>query len=174
MEINPLNERIKIINNVSELVGRTPLIRINSIGKALKCELGKRHHNLIILVAKCEFFNPGGSIKDRISKRMIIEKMNEGKLKKGGTIIEPTSGNTGIGIALFGAILGFDVVLVVPTKNSPEKIKLMRALGARVVETPADVDHDSPESNINVAKRLQKKMPGSIILNQVQIVYLHL
>ena len=97
---------------------------------------------------------------------MLIEKFNSGEIRPGQTLIEPTSGNTGIGISLAGAILGLKVIVVMAKKNRGDKSKIMRALGAEVVETPNNVSHDSPDSNVNVAKRLQKEIPGSVMLDQ--------
>ena len=111
---------MKIYNNSSELIGKTPLVKINNLNP---------YSNIDILL-KMEMFNPGGSIKDRIAKNMITEAEKQGKLKAGGTIIEPTSGNTGIGLALNGAQKGYKVILVMPDTMSTERRSLLKAFGA--------------------------------------------
>lgn len=117
-------------------------------------------------VAKLEYFNAGGSVKDRIAKRMVLEAEKEGKLKPGYTLIEPTSGNTGIGLALMGAVRGYRTIITLPEKMSNEKVSVLKALGAEIVRTPTEAAWDSPESHIGVAKRLEKEIPNSIILDQ--------
>lgn len=122
---------------------------------------------LTCLVAKCEFFNAGGSVKDRIGKRMVEEAEKAGKIKPGvSTIIEPTSGNTGIGLALAAAVKGYRTIITLPEKMSQEKVDVLKALGAEIVRTPTEAAWDSPESHIGVAKRLNKEIPNSIILDQ--------
>lgn len=146
-----------IYNNILETIGHTPLVRLNHIGKPqIKCNL----------YAKVEFFNPGGSIKDRIAYRMVLEAEKAGKIKKGDTLIEPTSGNTGLGLALAGAVLGYRVIITMPEKMSREKQVALEALGAEIVRTPTEAAWDAPESHIGVAKRLQKEMPNAHILDQ--------
>merc|ERR1712186_73261 len=139
-------------------IGNTPLIRINKITKTegLECDM----------LAKCEFFNAGGSVKDRIGLRMVEDAEASGLLKPGDTIIEPTSGNTGIGLALAGAVKGYRTIIVLPEKMSAEKVMVLRALGAEIVRTPTSATWDSPESHISVAQRLNKQLPNSIILDQ--------
>jgi cystathionine beta-synthase len=139
-------------------IGNTPLVRINSIAKAagLKCEL----------LAKCEFFNAGGSVKDRIGYRMVEDAEKSGRLKKGDVLIEPTSGNTGIGLALAAAVKGYRCIIVMPEKMSQEKVDVLRGLGAEIVRTPTEAAFDSPESHIGVANRLNKEIPNSHILDQ--------
>lgn len=134
------------------------MVRINKIGKnfGLKCEL----------LAKCEFFNAGGSVKDRISQRMVEEAERAGILKPGDTIIEPTSGNTGIGLALAAAVKGYRCIIVMPEKMSMEKVDVLRALGAEIVRTPTNARFDSPESHVGVAWRLKNEIPNSHILDQ--------
>lgn len=117
-------------------------------------------------MVKCEFFNAGGSVKDRIAKRMIEEAERDGRLKPNDTIIEPTSGNTGIGLALAAAVKGYRAIITMPEKMSQEKVDVLRALGAEIVRTPTEAAFDSPESHIGVAKRLNKEIPNSIILDQ--------
>lgn len=134
------------------------MVRINKIGKnfGLKCEL----------LAKCEFFNAGGSVKDRISLRMIEDAEHAGTLRPGDTIIEPTSGNTGIGLALAAAVKGYRCIIVMPEKMSLEKVDVLRALGAEIVRTPTNARFDSPESHVGVAWRLKHEIPNSHILDQ--------
>lgn len=148
----------KILPNILKKIGDTPMVRINKIGKnfGLKCEL----------LAKCEFFNAGGSVKDRISQRMVEEAERAGVLKPGDTIIEPTSGNTGIGLALAAAVKGYRCIIVMPEKMSMEKVDVLRALGAEIVRTPTNARFDSPESHVGVAWRLKNEIPNSHILDQ--------
>jgi len=144
--------------NILQRIGDTPLVRINNIGKScgLKCEL----------LAKCEFFNAGGSVKDRIGLRMIEDAEKDGILKPGDTLIEPTSGNTGIGLALASAVKGYRCIIVMPEKMSKEKVDVLRALGAEIVRTPTEAKFDSPESHIGVAQKLNCEIPNSHILDQ--------
>ncbi|KAG7467440.1 hypothetical protein MATL_G00153800 [Megalops atlanticus] len=148
----------RILPNILKRIGDTPLVRINKIPKAfgLKCEL----------LAKCEFFNAGGSVKDRISLRMVEDAERAGILKPGDTIIEPTSGNTGIGLALAAAVKGYRCIIVMPEKMSMEKVDVLRALGAEIVRTPTSARFDSPESHVGVAWRLKNEIPNSHILDQ--------
>ena len=145
-----------IYNNILETIGHTPLVRLNRVGKELRCNL----------FAKCEYFNPGGSVKDRIGYRMVLQAEKSGRIKKGDTLIEPTSGNTGIGIALAGAVMGYRVIITMPKKMSQEKQVTLEALGAEIIRTPTEAAWDSPESHIGVAKKLQKEIPNSHILDQ--------
>jgi len=151
-------EPISIMPNVLYNIGNTPMVKINKISKSagLKCEL----------LAKCEFFNAGGSVKDRISLRMVEDAEKSGMLKPGDTIIEPTSGNTGIGLALAAAVKGYRCIIVLPEKMSNEKVATLRALGAEIVRTPTSASWDPPESHISVAQRLLAEIPNSIILDQ--------
>ncbi len=134
-----------------DLVGNTPVVRLQKIGR----ELGPT------LLVKLEYLNPGGSNKDRIALSMIEEAERTGKLRPGGTIVEPTSGNTGVGLALAAAIKGYKMIFVVPDKVAPEKIALLRAFGADVVICPTAVDADSPESYYAVSDRLAEEIPGA-------------
>ena len=143
-------------NNILEAIGRTPLVRLNHVTDGLQCEV----------YAKCEFLNPGGSIKDRIGYRMVLDAQKSGKIKPGDTLIEPTSGNTGIGIAMAGAVLGYRVIITLPEKMSREKQVTLAVLGAEVIRTPTEAAFDSPESHIGVAKRLQRELPRAHILDQ--------
>ncbi len=133
-----------------DLIGRTPVVRLQKIGR----ERAPR------LLAKLEYLNPGGSNKDRIALSMIEEAERDGKLRPGGTIVEPTSGNTGVGLALAAAIKGYRMIFVVPDKVAPEKIALLRAFGAEVVICPTAVEPDSPESYYLVSDRLAEEIPG--------------
>jgi cystathionine beta-synthase len=146
-----------ISESILDHIGETPLIRLNRLPKqhGIECEM----------LVKCEYFNSGGSVKDRIAKRMIEDAEMQGKIKPGDTLIEPTSGNTGIGIALIAAVKGYRAILVMPEKNSLEKMRVMKVLGAQIVQTP-DVDSEHVNSHINVAIRLQKEIPNSYILDQ--------
>ncbi|KAJ8396407.1 hypothetical protein AAFF_G00019840 [Aldrovandia affinis] len=147
-----------ILPNILRKIGDTPMVRMNKIPKTfgLKCEL----------LAKCEFFNAGGSVKDRISLRMVEDAERTGILKPGDTIIEPTSGNTGIGLALAAAVKGYRCIIVMPEKMSMEKVDVLRALGAEIVRTPTSARFDSPESHVGVAWRLKNEIPNSHILDQ--------
>merc|ERR1719361_1464028 len=149
---------IKIVDSVLDLVGGTPMFRLN--------RLKEKHGFKCDLVAKCEFYSAGGSVKDRIGLRMLEEAEAIGRCKPGDTIIEPTSGNTGIGLALAGAVKGYRTIIVLPEKMSAEKVMVLRALGAEIVRTPTSATWDSPESHISVAQRLNKQLPNSIILDQ--------
>src|SRR5512142_2964991 len=135
---------------VLDLVGGTPIVRLD--------RLTPPGHARIL--AKLEYLNPGGSVKDRIGLAMIEQAEREGKLKPGGTIVEPTSGNTGVGLAIAAASKGYRCVFVMPDKMSQEKISMLRAYGAEVVITPTAVDHDSPESYYSVSSRLAEEIPG--------------
>jgi cystathionine beta-synthase len=145
-----------IKDSILETVGETPLIRLSRIGQGLAPQL----------VAKVEYFNPGGSIKDRVAMAMIDAAERDGRLRPGGTIIEPTSGNTGTGLAIAARLKGYRVIAVMPDKMSREKIDLLRAYGAEVVVTPTDVDPESPQSYYRVADRLEREIPGAFQPNQ--------
>src|SRR5580704_18011493 len=144
------------IQNILQAVGKTPLVRLNQIGKDLPCEI----------YGKCEFLNPGGSVKDRIALHMVEEAERQGQIRPGDTLIEPTSGNTGIGIAMVGAVKGYNVIITMPEKMSREKQTILEALGANFYRTPTEVAWDHPDSHLSLAKRLQKEIPRSHILNQ--------
>lgn len=121
---------------------------------------------LMIADAKVEFFNPGGSIKDRIAFRMIEDAEEQGRLKPGCTIIEPTSGNTGIGLAMACAVKGYKCLIVMPEKMSNEKVAALKVLGAKIIRTPTEAAFDSPEGLICVAQRMNREIPDSVILDQ--------
>ncbi len=147
---------MQIHNNILETIGNTPLVRLQSIARGLPGTI----------VVKVEFFNPGGSVKDRIGWRMIEDAEQSGKLKPGGTIVEATSGNTGLGLAIAAAIKGYRTIFVMPDKMSQEKIQVLRAFGARVVVTPTAVEPDDPRSYYSVADRLVEETPNAILANQ--------
>ncbi len=143
-------------SNILEVIGHTPVVKINHIAKHLACDV----------YAKCEFLNPGGSVKDRIGFEMIKHAEQRGKIKPGDTLIEPTSGNTGIGLALAGAVLGYDIVITMPEKMSQEKQVVLERLGATIYRTPTEVAWDSPDSHISLAKKLKETLPNAHILDQ--------
>ncbi len=142
-------------DNLLDAIGNTPLLRLK-IGQGLRCQL----------LGKLEMLNPGGSVKDRIGLPMIEAAEREGKLRPGGTIVEPTSGNTGVGLAIAAAIKGYRCIFTMPDKMSQEKISLLRAYGAEVVITPTAVPPESPESYYRVADRLTEEIPGAFQPNQ--------
>ncbi|XP_072449023.1 cystathionine beta-synthase-like [Chiloscyllium punctatum] len=155
-----LKDSSKILPNVLYKIGNTPLIRINNIAKeyGIKCEL----------LAKCEFFSAGGSIKDRIALRMIEDAEKQGVLKSGDVIIEPTSGNTGIGLGLVAAVKGYRCIIVMPEKMSLEKVNVLKALGVEVVRTPNTANLNSPDSHIGMAWKLKSEIPNSHVFDQYQ------
>jgi cystathionine beta-synthase len=143
-------------DSILDTVGHTPLVRLSRIGVSLRTPM----------VAKLESFNPGGSIKDRVAIALIDAAERDGKLRPGGTIVEPTSGNTGTGLAIAARLKGYRVIAVMPDKMSREKIDLLRAYGADVVLAPTDVPPDSPQSYYRVADRLTEEIPGAFQPNQ--------
>src|SRR3990167_1236749 len=145
-----------IYDNILATIGNTPVVRINRISRELECEL----------YAKCEFFNPGGSVKDRIGYKMVVDAEEAGQIKPGDTLIEPTSGNTGIGIALAGAVKGYKVIITMPEKMSHEKQVVLEALGAKIYRTPTEAAWNDYNSHISLASRLQKEIPNAHILDQ--------
>jgi cystathionine beta-synthase len=146
----------KLYDSILDAVGHTPLIRLSRIGRNLPCEL----------LGKCEFMNPGGSVKDRIGVKMLLDAEKQGRIKPGDTLIEPTSGNTGIGLAFAAAVRGYRVIITMPEKMSQEKQVVLEALGAEIIRTPTEAAWDAPESHIGVAKRLKEVIPNSHILDQ--------
>ena len=142
--------------NALAAIGNTPLIKLNKVTDGAEC----------LVLAKVEYVNPGGSVKDRPAVAMLDEAERAGLLKPGGTIVEPTSGNTGSGLAMAAAIRGYRCILVMPDKMSREKIDLLKAYGAEVVVTPTNVPTDSPESYYGVANRLASEIPGAFQPNQ--------
>ena len=143
-------------NNILEAVGRTPLIRLNNVTKGIACPVW----------VKADYLNPGGSVKDRIGTTMIDEAERKGLLKPGGTIIEATSGNTGMGLALVAAVRGYKIVFTINDKQSKEKIDLLKALGAEVIVCPTAVEPDDPRHYHSVAKKLAKEIPNSYYPDQ--------
>ena len=145
-----------IHENILSTIGDTPVVKINKIAKNLDCNV----------FAKCEFFNPGGSVKDRIGWNMVKEAELSGRIKPGDTLIEPTSGNTGQGIALAAAVKGYKCIITMPEKMSKEKQIALEALGAKIIRTPTEAKSSYPESHISVAKKLKKEIKNSHILDQ--------
>ncbi len=145
-----------IKNNILETIGNTPLIRLHTITKGLPCPVA----------AKVEYFNPGNSVKDRMALKMIEVAEKEGKLKPGGTIIECTSGNTGMGLALAASVKGYKCIFTSTDKQSKEKFDILKAVGAEVIVCPTNVEPDDPKSYYSVAKRLAKEIPDAFLCNQ--------
>lgn len=145
-----------INDSILDAIGNTPLVRLNRVARNSGCEI----------LAKCEFMNPGGSVKDRIGARMVLEAEKSGRIKPGDTLIEPTSGNTGIGMAMAAAVRGYRMVITMPQKMSREKQVVLEALGAEIIRTPTEAAWDSPESHIGVAQQLEKILPNAHILDQ--------
>jgi cystathionine beta-synthase len=143
-------------STILEAIGNTPLVKLNRVGSDLACNL----------YAKCEFMNPGGSVKDRVGYAMVETAEKSGQIKPGDTLIEPTSGNTGIGIALAGAVKGYKVIITMPEKMSKEKQVALEALGAKIIRTPTEAAFDSPESHISVAKKMRDEIDNAHILDQ--------
>ncbi len=145
-----------IHDSIIDAIGNTPLVRLNHLNKGLDAQV----------VVKVEYLNPGQSVKDRIAVKMIDDAEKAGKIKPGGTIIEGTSGNTGMGLALVAAVRGYQCVFTTTDKQSMEKVNLLRALGARVEICPTNVEPDDPRSYYSVAKRLSEEIPNSYYPNQ--------
>src|SRR5438132_1575145 len=143
-------------NDILEAIGGTPLVRLNRINQGLKPQI----------YVKAEFTNPGGSVKDRIGIAMIDDAEKKGLLKPGGTIIEGTSGNTGMGLALVAAVRGYKCVFTTTDKQSKEKVDLLKALGAEVIVCPTAVEPEDPRSYYSVAKKLAREIPNSYYPNQ--------
>jgi len=150
--------RVKYAESVLGTIGNTPLVRLNRVAADVKCTV----------LAKLEYFNPGGSVKDRIGIVMIEDEIRKGTLKPGGTIVECTSGNTGLGLALAASILGFKCVFTMPDKVPVEKEYMLKAYGAEVIRCPTNVAPESPESYYSVAKRLAGERPNAVLGNQYQ------
>ncbi len=144
------------LDTILQAIGNTPIVKLQSVGSDLPCNL----------FAKCEFLNPGGSVKDRIAYHMVIKAEEEGRIKPGDTLIEPTSGNTGIGLAMVGVLKGYKVVITMPEKMSHEKQTVLKALGAKIYCTPSELPSDHPDSHMSLARRLQKELPNAHILDQ--------
>jgi len=151
----------KIANNVLELVGNTPMVRLDRIAKVLNIEAQ--------MLGKCEYFSAGGSVKDRIALRMIQDAEKEGILKPGDTIIEATSGNTGVGLCMAGAVLGYNVIITLPQKMSGEKLNMMKGLGALILRTPTEAAWNDDNSHIMLARRIKEAIgPQAHVLDQYQ------
>ena len=142
---------MKYYNSVVELIGNTPLVKLNKVTEGIACTV----------LAKVEYFNPGGSIKDRIAENLINAAEASGQLKPGGTIVEPTSGNTGVGLALVAQARGYKCIFVLPDKVALDKINTLKAYGAEVVVCPSNVAHEDPRSYYSVSDRLAKEIPGA-------------
>jgi cystathionine beta-synthase len=149
-------KKMNFKENILQTIGYTPLVRLNKISKGYKPQI----------FLKIEFFNPGGSVKDRIGIEIIEDAERDGRLRPGGTIVEATSGNTGVGLALAASVKGYKCIFTIPDKMSDEKVSLLRAFGAEVIITPTAVPHESPESYTEVAKRIVRETPNSILANQ--------
>jgi cystathionine beta-synthase len=145
-----------IHDNILSTIGWTPLVRLNRVTRGLAPTV----------LAKVEFFNPGGSVKDRIGPAMVADAERSGRLRPGGTIVEATSGNTGVGLAVAAAIKGYKCIFVMPDKMSEEKIRLLRAFGAQVVITPTAVEPDDPRSYYSVARRIVEETPNAVLADQ--------
>ena len=143
-------------DNVLETIGWTPLIRLNRVTRGIRTPV----------YGKAEFFNPGGSVKDRIGLPIIEQAEREGKLKPGGTIVEGTSGNTGVGLAIAAALRGYRCIFTLPDKMSQEKVRLLKAFGAEVIVTPTAVAPDHPDNYVMMAKRIAEETPNAVLANQ--------
>ena len=152
----PVSSEQRVYDNILGAMGNTPLVRLKRIGRDLPCSL----------YAKLELMNPGGSVKDRVGAFIIEQAEKRGELKPGGTIVEATSGNTGVGLAIAAALKGYKTIFVMPDKMSNEKILLLRAYGAKVVITPTAVEPDDPRSYYEVAKKYARETPNAILANQ--------
>ena len=146
----------KVFDNVVEAIGDTPCVRLNTVTQGLA----------VNIYAKLEFMNPGGSVKDRIAVTIIDDAEASGELQKGSTIVEATSGNTGAGLAMVGAIRGYKTIFVLPDKQSEEKRAALRAYGAKVVVTPTNVEADDPRSYYCVSRQIADETPNSFYANQ--------
>jgi len=149
-------KKMDVKNNILETIGNTPLVRLNKITRELPCEV----------FAKVEYFNPGNSIKDRMAVKMVEVAEAEGKLKPGGTIIECTSGNTGLGLAMAAVVRGYKSIFATTDKQSQSKVDILRALGAEVIVCPTNVEPEDPRSYYSVAARLAREIPNSFLMNQ--------
>lgn len=146
----------RVYESILDSIGDTPLVRLNRVTQGLKCRM----------YAKVEFFNPGGSVKDRIGLAMIEDAERSGRLKPGGTVVESTSGNTGVGLAMVCAIKGYKAVFVMPDKMSMDKVRLLRGFGAKVIITPTAVTPEDPRSYYSVANKIVAETPNAILANQ--------
>jgi len=156
MSVLSPSEEKRVYDNILGAIGNTPLVRLGRIARELACPL----------YAKMETLNPGGSVKDRVGLYIIEQAEKRGELKPGGTVVEATSGNTGVGLAIASALKGYKTIFVMPDKMSDEKVKLLRSYGARVVITPTAVAPEDPRSYYKVAERLARETPNAILANQ--------
>ena len=147
---------MKIANNILETIGNTPMVKLNTITKDMEA----------MVLAKVEYFNPGSSVKDRMALKMVEDAEADGRLKPGGTIVEGTSGNTGMGLALAAIVKGYKLICVSTDKQSKEKFDILRAVGAEVIVCPTAVDPDDPRSYYSVSRRLAEETPNSWYVNQ--------
>jgi len=147
-----------IYDNILQVVGNTPVVKLHRIGADLPVEL----------YCKCEFLNPGGSVKDRIAVRMVDGLEKSGRIGADTTLIEPTSGNTGAGLAMTAAVKGYRLIITMPEKMSQEKQVVMESLGAEIIRTPTEAAHDDPDSLLGVAKRLNEEIDDSVIPDQYE------
>lgn len=156
MAVLPVSHQKRVYDNILGAIGNTPLVRLSHIAPHLSATL----------YAKLEFLNPGGSVKDRVGLNIVEQAERRGELRPGGTIVEATSGNTGVGLAIAAALKGYKTIFVMPDKMSNEKIQLLRAYGAKVVITPTAVAPEDPRSYYEVAKRFAREIPNAILANQ--------
>ena len=147
---------MQVHENILGTIGNTPMVKLSRLTRGLPCQV----------LAKLEFFNPGGSVKDRIALPILEAYERSGELLPGGTVVEATSGNTGVALAIACALKGYQAIFVVPDKMSQEKIQLLRAFGARVVITPTAVAPDDPRSYYSVAERISEKTSNAVLANQ--------
>ena len=147
---------MKISNNILETIGNTPLVKLNKITKEVEATV----------LAKVEYFNPGSSVKDRMAVKMVEDAEKDGRLKQGGTIVEGTSGNTGMGLALAAIVKGYKLICVSTDKQSKEKFDILRAVGAEVIVCPTDVAPEDPRSYYSTSKRIAEETPNSWYVNQ--------
>ena len=147
---------MKYCESVLDLIGRTPLVKLNRMVDS----------NMATILAKMEQLNPGGSVKDRMAIHIIKRAEEQGKIKPGSTLVESTSGNTGMGLAMAAAVRGYRCVFTIPDKMSKEKIDMLKAYGAEVIITRTDLAHDHPESYVEIAKKITRETPGAFYTNQ--------
>ena len=153
-----------IYDNILKTIGSTPIVKLNSIGSHLECNL----------FAKLELFNPGGSVKDRIALEMVECAEKEGRIKPGDTLIEATSGNTGIGLSLAATVKGYKMIIVMPEKMSMEKELTLRALGAKIIRTRTEAAYEDPDSNFSIAKKLDLILSPEEIMPAIILSLIHI
>ena len=155
---------MKYYKNILETIGDTPLIKLNKVCKSIDSNV----------FVKVESFNPGNSVKDRMAVKMIEDAEKDGRLKPGGTIVEGTSGNTGMGLALAAIVKGYKLICVSNDKQSKEKFDVLRAMGAEVIVCPTDVEADDPSSYYSVSKRISDETKNSWYVNQYDLSLIHI